>query len=142
MENIIEEIAAFLALDAVEVRRRNLYGIEAENVTPYGQMVRHNTLPPLFDRLLDTSQYRRRSAEIREFNGRSKTILQGIALTPVKFGISFTRRTLNQANALVNVFLDGTVQVSTGGTEMGQGLNTKLAKLWPTRLASRSPACA
>jgi xanthine dehydrogenase large subunit len=129
VENVIEEVAAALGLDALEVRRRNLYGTAERNVTPYGQVIRHNPLPGLIDRLAETSDYARRRHEVRAFNRRSRTHLRGLALTLVKFGISFTRRTLNQGNALVNVYLDGTVQVSTGGTEMGQGLNTKLRQL-------------
>src|SRR5262249_18130177 len=129
MENIIEEVAATLGLDAYEVRRRNCYGISEHNVTPYGQLVRDNTLPTLFERLAETPQCKQRLAAVRAFNAESRRRLRGIALTPVKFGTSFTRRTLNQANALVNIYLDGTVQVSTGGTEMGQGLNTKIRQL-------------
>jgi xanthine dehydrogenase large subunit len=129
MENVIEEIAAHLGLDAFAVRRRNCYGVGEQNVTPYGQVVENNMLPALLDRLAESSRYCERRAEVLQFNARSRSWLKGIALTPVKFGISFTRRTLNQANTLVNVYLDGTVQVSTGGTEMGQGLNTKIRQL-------------
>jgi len=129
MENVIEEIAAHLGVDAFQVRRRNCYGIETNNVTPYGQMVRKNTLPAVFDGVAASSNYSERRAAAAKFNARSRTHLRGIALTPVKFGISFTRATLNQGNALVNIFLDGTVQVSTGGTEMGQGLTIKLLQL-------------
>jgi xanthine dehydrogenase large subunit len=129
MENVIEEIAAHLRVDAFAVRRLNCYGTDTNNVTPYGQVVRHNTLPALLDHVAASSDYTERRAAALAFNAASRTHLRGIALTPVKFGISFTRRTLNQANALVNVFRDGTVQVSTGGTEMGQGLNTKLRQL-------------
>jgi xanthine dehydrogenase large subunit len=129
MENVIEEIAAFLGVDALEVRRRNLYGTEENNVTPYGQVVRDHRLREIVDRVAASSDYSKRRATANEFNRCSRTHLKGIALTPVKFGISFTRRTMNQANALVNVFLDGTVQLSTGGTEMGQGLNTKLRQI-------------
>jgi xanthine dehydrogenase large subunit len=129
MENIIEEIAAYLGLDAYEVRRSNCYGTGERNVTPYRQVILHNPLPAIFEQLVDTSQYKQRLAAVRAFNAGSRTHLKGIALTPVKFGISFTRRTLNQANALVNIYLDGTIQVSTGGTEMGQGLNTKIRQL-------------
>src|SRR5205085_5639274 len=96
---------------------------------PYGQVVRDHRLPEIIDRLAESSDYAERRAAAAEFNATSATHLKGIALTPVKFGISFTRRTMNQANALVNVFLDGTIQVSTGGTEMGQGLNTKLRQI-------------
>jgi xanthine dehydrogenase large subunit len=129
MENVVEEVATRLGLDPLDVRRRNLYGGAGRDVTPYGQVVRDNTLPEVIDLLADSSDYRRRRAEIAAFNAASRTRLKGLALTPVKFGISFTRRTLNQANALVNLYLDGTVQVSTGGTEMGQGLNTKVRQL-------------
>jgi xanthine dehydrogenase large subunit len=129
MENIIEEIAAFLGRDAYEVRRRNCYGTDERNVTPYGQLVTNNTLPAILERLVETSAYQRRRAEVIAHNSVSRTSLRGIALVPVKFGISFTRRTLNQANALVNIYQDGTIQVSTGGTEMGQGLNTKIRQL-------------
>ena len=99
------------------------------DTTPYGQVVTNNTLPVLIDRLAETADYARRRDEIARSNAASRTHLRGIALTPVKFGISFTRRTLNQANALVNIYLDGTIQVSTGGTEMGQGLNTKIRQI-------------
>lgn len=129
MENVIEEIAGFLGIDALEVRRRNLYGNDTDNVAPYGQVVRDHRLPEIIDRLAASAQYAERRVAAAEFNASSPTHLKGIAMTPVKFGISFTRRTMNQANALVNIFLDGTVQVSTGGTEMGQGLNTKLRQI-------------
>jgi xanthine dehydrogenase large subunit len=129
IENIIEDIAAALGIDALEVRRRNCYGSGERGVTPYGQLVANNTLPALLERLADTADYARRRAEIERFNGASRTTLRGLSLMPVKFGISFTRRTLNQANALVNIYLDGSIQVSTGGTEMGQGLNIKIQQL-------------
>src|SRR5207244_1910525 len=104
-------------------------GVNERNITPYGQLVQNNTLPALFERLAETSEYKQRLAEVRAFNAESQGRLKGISLTPVKFGISFTRRTLNQANALVNIYLDGSIQVSTGGTEMGQGLNIKIQQL-------------
>lgn len=129
IENVIEDIAASLKLDALEVRRRNCYGIGERNVTPYGQLVVNNTLPVLLERLAETADYAGRLAAVRAFNAASRAWLKGISLLPVKFGISFTRRTLNQASALVNIYLDGTIQVSTGGTEMGQGLTTKIRQL-------------
>ncbi|MCE9530998.1 MAG: xanthine dehydrogenase molybdopterin binding subunit [Planctomycetes bacterium] len=129
IENVIEEIATHLGIDAYQIRRLNCYGTESNNVTPYGQLVRNNTLPRVLDQLVVSSDYDRRKSAIAMSNAVSKTRLRGIALTPVKFGISFTRRTLNQGNALVNVYKDGTVQVSSGGTEMGQGLNIKLAQI-------------
>jgi xanthine dehydrogenase large subunit len=130
IENIIEEIATHLGLDAYEVRRRNCYGDERRNVAPYGQRVTDNPLPLILARLAETARYQERLAEIQAFNcGWSASFIKGISLVPVKFGISFTHKTLNQANALVNLYLDGTIQVSTGGTEMGQGLNTKIRQL-------------
>jgi xanthine dehydrogenase large subunit len=129
IENILEEIAAYLKIDAAEVRRRNCYGIDDRNVTPYGQLVTKNTLPQLFDEIRKRSDYDHRRKQIDQFNANSPTHLRGLALTAVKFGISFNTKFLNQANALVNVYLDGSVQVSTGATEMGQGVNTKIRQL-------------
>jgi xanthine dehydrogenase large subunit len=129
MENVIEEVATALGLDALDVRRRNLYGGPGRDVTPYGQVLKDNTLPDVLDDLARSSDYRSRRRAVAAFNCTSRTQIRGLALTPVKFGISFTRRTLNQANALVNIYTDGSIQVSTGGTEMGQGLNTKIRQL-------------
>jgi len=139
MENIIEEIAAYLGADAYEIRRRNCYGSGDRGQTPYGQLVTANTLPMLLERLAETARYKERLAAVQAYNAaaaqsahapaRCRARLRGISLVPVKFGISFTRRALNQASALVNIYLDGTIQVSTGGTEMGQGLNTKIRQL-------------
>lgn len=129
IENIIEEVAAFLKLDPYDVRRRNCYAVDERNTTPYGQVVKNNTLPRLFDELVETAQYKKRYQDVCQFNRNSKTHLKGISFTAVKFGISFTNKFLNQANALVNVYLDGTVQASTGATEMGQGVNTNIKQL-------------
>ena len=129
IENVIQEIAIYLKKDALEVRRLNCYSHHERNVTPYGQIVQNHILPEIIDQLAKTSEYRKRMTEVEEFNRQSTTHLRGLALTPMKFGISFTTKFLNQGNALVNVYKDGTVQVSTGGTEMGQGLNTKIRQL-------------
>ena len=129
IEHVIEEVARALDLDPLDVRRRNLYGVEDRNVAPYGQRIENNTLPRLLDTLRETADYDARRAAITEANQADDGYARGLALTPVKFGISFTRATLNQANALVNVYTDGTVQVSTGATEMGQGVNTKVRQL-------------
>jgi xanthine dehydrogenase large subunit len=129
MENIIEEIAHYLKKDSYDIRRINCYGKEERNITPYGQVFYNNVLPELFDQIIEASDYKQRVEEVKDFNNHSKTHLKGIAMSPVKFGISFTTKFLNQGNALVNIYLDGTVQVSTGGTEMGQGLNTKIRQL-------------
>jgi xanthine dehydrogenase large subunit len=129
IENLIEQIAAAIDADALDVRQINCYGIEDRNVTPYGQVIRNNTLPELFATLRADCDYDSRRAEIRRFNDSSPTELRGMAMSAVKFGISFTRRTMNQANALVNVYQDGSVIVSTGATEMGQGVNTRIRQI-------------
>ena len=129
IENVIQEIAIYLQKDALEIRRMNCYTNRGRNITPYGQVVKNHILPEIIDQLAETSQYRKRMKQVEEFNRNSQTHLRGLALTPMKFGISFTTTFLNQGNALVNVYRDGTVQVSTGGTEMGQGLNTKIRQL-------------
>lgn len=129
IESAIEDISALLGRDALDVRRANCYGVSGRNVTPYGQVVPNNTLPRIFEELEESSDYRRRRAEVDRFNRESRTHLRGIAMTPVKFGISFTASFMNQGNALVNVYTDGTVQVSTGATEMGQGVNTKMRQI-------------
>jgi xanthine dehydrogenase large subunit len=129
IENVMEEIAAFLKKDALDVRRANCYGVETRNTTPYEQVVERNTLPRLFTELEARCDYRARMSAVRAFNESSPTHLKGLSMTAVKFGISFNTKFLNQANALVNVYLDGSVQVSTGATEMGQGVNTKIRQL-------------
>jgi len=129
VESIIQDIAHHLGRDALDVRTRNVYGVDTRNRTPYGQILTHNHLPEILSKLAATAQYEPRRADIERHNARSETHLRGIALTAVKFGIAFTTRFMNQASALVNVYTDGTVQVSTGGTEMGQGLLTKITQL-------------
>src|SRR6202000_980124 len=99
------------------------------NETPYGQIVRNNVLPRLLDQLAAEAQYKTRREEISSFNVASRTHLKGLAVTPVKFGISFTNTMMNQANALVNLYQDGTVIASTGATEMGQGVHTRIRQL-------------
>jgi len=129
IESVLEDIAHTLGLDPLDVRKRNAYGLEGSgrDVTHYGQRLENNLLPSLFDALEARCDYRARRAAIRAFNIRSKTHVKGLSLTAVKFGISFTTRFLDQGNALVNVHQDGTVQISTGATEMGQGVNTRIA---------------
>ncbi len=129
MENIIEEISQYLKKDAAYIRQANCYQKTERNQTPYGQIVENNLLPELFENLLKTSDYKKRREEVNQFNRSAKGQVKGLALTGCKFGISFTARFLNQGNALVNVHRDGTVQVSTGATEMGQGVNTKIQKI-------------
>jgi xanthine dehydrogenase large subunit len=129
IENILESIAEHAGVDAFDVRMRNLYGVGERNITPYGQVFEKNHLPEIFATLAARSQYRKRRDEVARFNAASRTHVRGLAMTGVKFGISFTTSFLNQGNALVNIFTDGTVQVSTGATEMGQGVNVKIRQL-------------
>jgi xanthine dehydrogenase large subunit len=129
IEAILGDIARELGMDALDVRKRNLYGVEHRNVTHYQMKVEDNILHPLIAKLEDSSGYRARRDAIRAWNAASPVIKRGIAITPVKFGISFTATFFNQAGALVHVYTDGSVQVNHGGTEMGQGLNTKIAQI-------------
>ena len=128
-ETILGDIARTLGLDALDVRRRNLYGTTDRNVTHYQMTVEDNILAPLLSKLEHTAQYQRRQAAISVWNSSSPVIQRGLAITPVKFGISFTATLFNQAGALVHVYMDGSVQVNHGGTEMGQGLNTKVNQI-------------
>jgi xanthine dehydrogenase large subunit len=127
-ERAIDEIAWALGLDPLDVRKRNLYG-DGRDVTPYGMVVEDNILPALIERCEASSEYRRRRRAIAAFNKESATLKRGLALTPVKFGISFTTTHLNQAGALVHVYQDGSIHLNHGGTEMGQGLYIKVAQV-------------
>ena len=129
MEAVMDEIAFRVGRDPLDVRRDNLYGAEPRNVTPYHQEIENFTLPEIIDQLESGSDYRQRRAEIREFNRQSPILKKGIALTPVKFGISFTVSHLNQAGALVHIYSDGSIHLNHGGTEMGQGLMTKVRQI-------------
>lgn len=128
IERVCDHVAARLGLDPLEVRARNLYA-PGRDVTPYGMRLEDNIAPQLIARLRETSEYDRRKAAIAAFNAGSPVLKKGIALTPVKFGISFTTTHLNQAGALVHVYSDGSIQVNHGGTEMGQGLYIKVAQI-------------
>jgi xanthine dehydrogenase large subunit len=129
IERILGDIARHLGLDPLDVRLRNLYGTTERHVTHYQMQVEDNILQPLITTLAQTSHYRERREQIAAFNATSPVIKKGLALTPVKFGISFTATLFNQAGALVHVYTDGSVMVNHGGTEMGQGLNTKVAQI-------------
>jgi xanthine dehydrogenase large subunit len=127
-ERAIDEIAWSLGLDPLDVRKQNLYA-EDRNITPYGMMFEDNILRELIERCEEASYYRRRRRLAREFNESSPILRRGIALTPVKFGISFTTTHLNQAGALVHIYQDGSIHLNHGGTEMGQGLYVKVAQV-------------
>ncbi|MFT7400527.1 MAG: xanthine dehydrogenase large subunit [Hydrogenophaga sp.] len=129
IERILGDIARELGMDPLDVQLRNLYGVEERHTTHYQMKVEDNILAPLINALATTSRYRERREQIAAWNAKSPVIKKGLALTPVKFGISFTATMFNQAGALVHVYIDGSVQVNHGGTEMGQGLNTKVAQI-------------
>jgi xanthine dehydrogenase large subunit len=129
IEHAIDRVARYLGKDAAEIRYRNFYGLNKRNVTHFGQLIENNRLFQLWDALIVSSDYNKRRTEINGFNQKHFYIKRGIALTPVKFGISFTTAFLNQAGALVNIYKDGTVLVNHGGTEMGQGLHTKIKQI-------------
>ena len=126
VEEVINAAAEMLQLDPAEVRRRNYYGEAPRNIAPYGQEITHNRMQRIHTQLLASSDYEARRAEIERSNPTSRFVKRGIGFAPVKFGISFTTAMLNQAGALVLVYADGTVQLNHGGTEMGQGLHTKM----------------
>jgi xanthine dehydrogenase large subunit len=128
-ERIIEEVAYALGRDPLEIRKANFYGGPGRDVTPYHQTVDDNIIGQIVEELESSSGYQTRRAEIIAFNHNSPVIRRGIALTPVKFGISFTATWYNQAGALVHVYQDGSIHLNHGGTEMGQGLNTKVAQV-------------
>ncbi|MDR5865331.1 xanthine dehydrogenase molybdopterin binding subunit [Halomonas koreensis] len=128
-EYLLDTIARELGQDPLAVRKRNFYGRGERDLTPYGQTVEDNVLPELVDELEASSGYWRRREAVRAFNADSPVLKKGLALTPVKFGISFNVAHYNQAGALVHVYTDGSVLVNHGGTEMGQGLNTKVAQV-------------
>jgi len=129
IEYAMDTIARRVGRDALDVRRDNLYGTTTDNVTPYGQTVSDNVLLPLIDELERSSDYRERRLAVQAFNASNPVLRKGLALTPLKFGISFNVVHLNQAGALVHVYNDGSILVNHGGTEMGQGLNTKVAQV-------------
>jgi xanthine dehydrogenase large subunit len=134
IEAILDDIARSLNRDPLDVRRTNLYGQGERNVTHYGQVVKGNVLPEIFDKLERSSDYRRRRESLRRWNAAHPIIKRGLALTPVKFGIAFTSTMFNQAGALLQVYTDGTVLLNHGGTEMGQGVHVKVAQVVATEL--------
>ena len=129
IEQVMDHIARHLALDPLAVRKANYYGKTERNVTHYYQTVEHNMLEEITAELEASADYAERRKSILSFNANSPVLKKGLALTPVKFGISFTASFLNQAGALVHLYTDGSIHLNHGGTEMGQGLNTKVAQV-------------
>src|SRR5690606_19037219 len=133
IEDILGRCAPALGVDPDELRRRNLY--QPGQTTPYGQPVRHaERLHEIWDQLSERADVARRRAEVAEFNRTHRHVKRGLAMTPVKFGISFNLTAFNQAGALVHVYKDGSVLINHGGTEMGQGLHTKMRQVAATAL--------
>ncbi|WP_413207144.1 xanthine dehydrogenase molybdopterin binding subunit [Rhodospirillum sp. A1_3_36] len=127
-EAMLDHIARVLRLDPLEVRRRNFYG-PGRDITPYHQTVEHFRLPAMLETLLASSDYAALRASVDAFNAANPTLRKGLALSPVKFGVSFNKPEMNQAGALVHVYTDGSVSLNHGGTEMGQGLFVKVAQV-------------
>ena len=135
IETVIEEIAHKLGKDPLEIRRVNLYrdpalsGDAGSMTTQYGQTIEDWVGDQVIDQVASQADYDARRQAVASFNAQSKYRKRGLALVPLKFGISFTATMLNQGGALINVYQDGSVSVNHGGTEMGQGLNTKMAQV-------------
>ncbi|MFJ2754684.1 xanthine dehydrogenase molybdopterin binding subunit [Nocardioides sp. NPDC087217] len=133
MEDLLGRCAPLLGIDPLELRRRNFY--QQNQTTPYGQQVRQaDRLAACWDQVAESGEVARRRAEIADFNARHPHTKRGLAMTPVKFGISFNLTAFNQAGALVHVYKDGSVLINHGGTEMGQGLHTKMLQVAATAL--------
>lgn len=129
IEEVMDAVARSLGKDPLEVRKLNYYGKTERNVTHYHQTVEHNVIHEMTAELEQSCEYAKRRLEIAEFNQKSPVLKKGLAMTPVKFGISFTATFLNQAGALIHIYTDGSIHLNHGGTEMGQGLNTKVAQV-------------
>ncbi len=129
IENIIDRIARQLNVDSSEIRRRNFYSTGTKNITHYDQEIGPNPLADIYNELMKSADYKQRRKAIIDFNKKNKWKKRGMSLVPVKFGISFTTSFLNQAGALVHIYQDGSVMVNHGGTEMGQGLHTKMRQV-------------
>ena len=129
IENIIDNISRHLNKEPEEIKKRNFYKKNNKNTTHYGMKIEDNIIGEIFNKLIKSSSYVKRKNNIKKFNLKSQYLKKGIAITPVKFGISFTTTYLNQAGALVHIYTDGSVHLNHGGIEMGQGTLTKIAQL-------------
>lgn len=129
IERVIDHIAFHLRIDPLLVRRKNLYGKKEHNITHFGGKVKHNILPEILDELEKSSDYALRRMQVRAYNSTSRWLKKGIALVPIKYGIGYGSIFLDQGSALIHVYKDGSVHLNHGGTEMGQGLYTKVAQV-------------
>ena len=127
IESIIDNIANYLNIDPYKVRALNLY--RKNNITHFGMKITDNNIDEIYNKLLNSSKYIKRRKEIDKFNSSNRYLKKGLAITPAKFGISFTTTHLNQGGALVHIYTDGTVHLNHGGVEMGQGLMTKISQI-------------
>ncbi|MCG7488467.1 xanthine dehydrogenase molybdopterin binding subunit [Vibrio sp. Of14-4] len=129
IEHIMDEIAHYLKKDPLDIRKANYYGGQGRNITHYHQKIEDNCLTSITNKLVRDCKYQARRKSINQYNKQSPILKKGLAITPVKFGISFTAKFLNQAGALIHIYTDGSIHLNHGGTEMGQGLNTKVAQI-------------
>lgn len=129
IENIIDRISRQLKMDSSSIRALNFYGEEGRDITHYGQKIGANPLQEMHAEIMDSSEYHKRREAIELFNKQNRWKKRGMSMVPVKFGIAFTTSFLNQAGALVHIYQDGSVMVNHGGTEMGQGLHTKMRQI-------------
>ncbi len=129
IENIIDNISRSLKKDPSTIRKNNFYQKNSKNITHYGMKINDNVINEIFNKLEKKSNYKKRYLQIKKFNKKNKYKKKGIAITPLKFGVSFTTIHLNQAGALVHIYIDGSVHLNHGGIEMGQGTHTKIAQL-------------
>ncbi len=129
IEGLIDTIARKMGMDPNELRAVNYYGADTGDTTPYGQKVGENRILEVVERIMQSGEWEKRRKEIDAHNAANPVLRRGLALMPVKFGISFNMPSLNQAGALVHVYTDGSVSLNHGGTEMGQGLFTKVAQV-------------
>ena len=130
IENIVDNVARYLKKDPAEIRKINFYQKNKKNITHYGMKIEDNVINEIFIKLIKSSNYKNRRLNIKKFNLKNRYLKKGLAITPVKFGISFTTIHLNQAGALVHIYhADSSIHVSTGAIEMGQGTYTKIAQL-------------
>ena len=130
IENIVDNVAGYLKKDPAEIRKINFYQKNKKNITHYGMKIEDNVINEIFIKLIKSSNYKNRRINIKKFNLKNRYLKKGLAITPVKFGISFTTIHLNQAGALLHIYhADSSIHVSTGAIEMGQGTYTKIAQL-------------
>ena len=130
IENIVDNVAGYLKKDPAEIRKINFYQKNKKNITHYGMKIEDNVINEIFIKLIKSSNYKNRRLNIKKFNLKNRYLKKGLAITPVKFGISFTTTHLNQAGALVHIYhTDSSIHVSTGAIEMGQGTYTKIAQM-------------